>query len=100
MVNRRPAAVTGEAAISVALDALIWLAARPDDLSRFAAEAGADAAAIRALADDSEGLGFLLDWLLRDEALVVAFAADSGVDPALPARARNALPGGESPHWT
>jgi hypothetical protein len=100
MVNPRGRSMRSEAAVEVALDALIWLAARPEDLSRFAAETGADAASLRALAADPDGLGFVLDFLLRDEALLAEFAAAFGLQREAPAQARRALPGGDAPAWT
>ncbi len=42
----------------------------------------------------------MLDFLLSDEATLMAFAQDAGVSPDRPLRARAALPGGELPHWT
>lgn len=87
-------------AAEIAREALIWLAARPDDLGRFLAETGADASALRAFAAEPESLGFVLDFLLADETLLLSFAADAGVDPGTPGRARQVLPGGALPNWT
>lgn len=55
---------------------------------------------MRARAGDPEFLGFVLDFLLSDEAALVAFAEESGLSPDRPLRARAALPGGQLPHWT
>jgi hypothetical protein len=92
--------VTPAAAEALARDGLLWLAERPELLGRFLAETGCGPADLRAGAEDPGFLGALLDFLLGDEARLVAFAADLGLDPALPARARSALPGGDLPHWT
>lgn len=45
-------------------------------------------------------MGFLLDFLLADEALLLDVASGMAVDPALFAQARAALPGGDAPFWT
>ena len=42
----------------------------------------------------------ILDFLLGDEDLLLAFCAEAGVAPTVPARARAALPGGDAPNWT
>lgn len=89
-----------EAAADLAREALIFLANRPEALGRFLAETGADPAALRQAAAEPETLGFVLDFLLADEALVREFAADAGVDPTAPLQARAALPGGALPNWT
>jgi hypothetical protein len=92
--------VTPAAAADLGRDALIWLASRPEALGRFLASSGAGPAEIRARAADPEFLGFVLDFLLSDEALLRDFATGLGLDPTAPARARAALPGGDVIHWT
>lgn len=92
--------MTPSAAADLAREALIFLADRPQVLGRFLAETGADAATLRQAAANPETLGFVLDFLLGDEALVREFAARTGIDPATPAQARAALPGGTLPNWT
>ena len=49
---------------------------------------------------DPEFLGFVLDYLLQSDALVLAFAQDASLPPERVARARAALPGGYAPDWT
>jgi hypothetical protein len=87
-------------AIALAQGALIWLAARPDEMGRLLAASGLDAADLRAGAGDPEFLGFVLDFLLGYEPNLVAFATAEGFDPAAIARARALLPGGRVPDWT
>ncbi len=82
-----------DAAEALALKALAWLAADPDGLARFLAETGLDGAGLRAAAALPETLAGVLDHLLADEARLVAFCSETGIDPALPARARRLLPG-------
>ena len=61
---------------------------------------GVSADELRDRAADPEFLGFVLDFLLSDEAALLAFAHEAGLSPDRPLRARAALPGGELPHWT
>jgi hypothetical protein len=96
--------MNAEAAASMAQDALIWLAGQPDLLGQFLAASGAGSGAGRAdmrrLADDPEFLGFVLDFLLGSDDLLRSFAAEAGIAPDAPMRARAALPGGAVPDWT
>jgi hypothetical protein len=87
-------------AVALAQGALIWLAARPDEVERLLVASGLDAADLAARAADPELLGFVLDYLLGNEPGLVAFAAAEGVDPAAVTRARAVLPGGQVPNWT
>lgn len=89
-----------EAAERLALDALGWMAEQPEVLGAFLGASGAGPDDLRNAARQPEFLGFVLEHLLGDEAALLAFAAEAGIDPSLPARARAALPGGEQPHWT
>ncbi len=89
-----------EAAELVGLQALGWIAAQPELAAGFLAAAGAAPGDLRARAADPEFLGFVLDFLLADEAALLAFAAEAGVAADGPLRARDALPGGALPHWT
>jgi hypothetical protein len=89
-----------EQAALIATDALIWLAGRPEDLGAFLAAAGAGPADLRARAGDPEFLGFLLDFMLQEDARVLAFASNAGLPPETLARARATLPGGYAPDWT
>jgi hypothetical protein len=92
--------MNAEAAASMAQDALIWLAGQPDLLGQFLSATGAEPADMRRLADDPEFLGFVLDFLLGSDDLLRSFAAEAGIAPDAPMRARAALPGGAVPDWT
>lgn len=85
---------------TLAARALGWMAGDADLLGRFLALSGAAPADLRPRAADPEFLGFVLDFLLADEAALVAFAAAEGVRPDQVSRARAALPGGALPYWT
>ncbi len=87
-------------AVELAQDALIWLAERPEPLAAFLAASGSDVADLRRRAADPEFLGFLLDFILSNDAHVRDFAACCGCPPEDPMRARAALPGGMAPDWT
>ncbi len=89
----------GEAA-SIGQDALIWLAGQPEALARFLNVSGLDPAEVRDRASDPEFLGFVLEFLLGSDEMILAFAAGAGLGPADPARARLALAGGDLPNWT
>lgn len=83
-----------------AAEVLGWLAAEPDRLGPFLASSGAAPADLPAAMRDPEFLGFVLDHLLADEALLLDCCAAIGHPPETPGRARAALPGGDLPHWT
>lgn len=85
---------------ALALTALGWIVADPDLARAFLTAAGADPGDLHARAADSEFLGFVLDFLLADEARLLAFAYANGINPGSPMRARAALPGGDLPNWT
>jgi hypothetical protein len=89
-----------EIAAALGGEALLWLTTRPDAIGALLGAAGLDPAEARRRADDPEFLGFVLDFLLSDERLLLDFAAEAGVAPETPMRARMALPGGRAPHWT
>jgi hypothetical protein len=89
-----------EGAELLALQALGWIFAQRDLADSFLSVTGASAEEMRVRAGDPEFLGFVLDFLLADEAALLAFAREAGIAPDRPLRARVALPGGALPHWT
>jgi len=84
----------------LAVSALTWIAGQADIAAAFLDASGAAPEDLRTNAENPDFLGFVLDFLMADEAALLAFAADRGVPPTLPARARAGLPGGDLPHWT
>lgn len=92
--------MTPEAAETVALKALVWIAERDELASSFLGASGASADELRDRAGDPEFLGFVLDFLLSDEDALLNFCEDIAVKPDTPMRARAALPGGDLPNWT
>lgn len=94
------APISPERAAALAQEALLFIAEREDALGAFLGGAGLSVSELRDRAADPEFLGFALDFLLGDEALLLAFAETAQISPELPMRARAALPGGDAPHWT
>ncbi len=84
-----------EAAESLAIQALNFLAEDPARLARFLALSGLDPGSIRSAAAESGFLAGVLEHLGSDEALLVAFATDAGVKPAEVDQARRILAGGD-----
>lgn len=84
----------------IGVAALGWLAGQPEDFGAFLAAGGLTLEDVRARAGEAEFLGFLLDFLLGDEALLREFTGAHRLSPDAPMRARAALPGGDVWHWT
>jgi hypothetical protein len=82
-----------EAAEEIASKALLYLAEDPGRLSRFLAETGVDPDELRSSAGTRGMLAAVLDHVLRDESLLLVFAAGHGLDPAQVAAAERALSG-------
>ncbi len=89
-----------EHAIGIGQDALIWLAGQPEALASFLAASGLEPQALRRRAAEPEFLGFVLEFLLGADAMVLDFTAAAGLRPEDAARARATLAGGELPNWT
>ncbi|MHA1127829.1 MAG: DUF3572 domain-containing protein [Alphaproteobacteria bacterium] len=92
-MNQDQAEMTG-------IKALGWLAGQDDLLTRFLGMTGIEAGDIRTRAQDPEFLGFVLDFLLTEDQLVLDFCEASGLATEAPMHARMALPGGNIPNWT
>ena len=82
------------AAHRLALQGLSFIAEDTDRLGQFLASSGFGPTELRARVGDPAFLGGVLDFLLSDEALVVAFADWAAVDPASVLVLRQKLPGG------
>lgn len=90
---RRPRRIDREAAETIAVDVLAFLAADADRLDRFLSLTGLSPSDLRLAADSPGFLAGVLDHLMADEPLLVAFADDRAVDPTEIARAHAALAG-------
>ena len=92
-VGRTPK-LTREAAETLAIRAVAFLAEREELFLRFVALTGMSVDQVRGSLADPVVLGAVLDFVLADEALVLELVAALDVAPDLPARARRLLPGG------
>lgn len=92
--------MTPEYAETIALGALSWLAGNDELMPVFLGSTGAIAETLRQQAQDQGFLVSVLDFLLMDDAWVVAFCDAQGLPYETPMLARQALPGGEQVHWT
>ena len=75
------------------MQAIAFLAADEDRLTRFLGLTGITPDTLRQTAHDPAGLGAVLDYLLGWEPLLLDFAGEIGVKPEAIARARQKLPG-------
>jgi Protein of unknown function (DUF3572) len=89
-----------EAAQVLALQALGWIAASDEVFPLFLGATGIGISELRHRATDPEFLAAVLDFLLQDDAWVVAFCDAEGHPYTAPQSARAALPGGAVEHWT
>ena len=80
-----------EVAENVAIQALSFVAGDPERLGVFLAETGIGPETLRSAAADPRFLAGVLDFVLRDDATVKAFAAASELDPTTIAAAREVL---------
>ncbi len=84
-----------EVAEIVAIQALSFLASDPERLGLFLSESGIGPQTLRASASDPKFLAGVLDFILRDDATVKAFAGISKLTPETVATARETL----EPRW-
>lgn len=82
-----------ELAQTMALKALAYLAADEDKLHAFLSASGMLLADLKAGATDATFLAGVLDYILHNEALLLAFAGASELAPETIMRARQRLPG-------
>jgi hypothetical protein len=75
----------------VAVQALSFVAGDAERLGAFLAETGIGPETLRSAAADPHFLAHVLDFVLRDDTTVRAFAAASELDPTTIAAAREAL---------
>ena len=77
----------------LAIQALAFIAEEPERLRSFLGITGLEAEQIRGAAGEPGFLAGVLEHMLGEESLLIAFAASAGIDPADVARARGALGG-------
>jgi len=83
-----------------ALSVLIWLVGNEELLPVFLGATGASESDLRARAGESEFLGSVLDFVMMDDAWVMAYCDGEGLPYDTLMRARQALPGGADVNWT
>ena len=83
-----------EAAEMLAIQALAFIAEEPERLSGFLGATGLSVERIRESANDPHFLAGVLEHMLADDSLLIAFADSAGFDPGAIARARAALGAG------
>jgi len=93
---KKPVQNPREAAEIVAIQALNFIAGDPERLGLFLAETGIGPQNLRAAATDPLFLTSVLDFVLRDDATVTAFAKASELHPTNVAAAREVL---GDPKW-
>jgi hypothetical protein len=90
---KAPSPAAREAAEMLAIQALGFIAAEPERLEAFLAATGLTLERLRESATEPDFLAGVLEHMLADESLLLAFAESAAIDPAAVARARNALGG-------
>jgi hypothetical protein len=85
-----------EVAEIVAVQALGFIAGEPERLGLFLVESGIGPETLRTAATDPQFLASVLDFVMRDDATVKAFAAASQLHPTNIAAAHQAL---NDPQW-
>jgi hypothetical protein len=93
---KKPVHNPREVAEIVAVQALAFVAADPERLGQFLAESGLGPETLRSAAADPNFLSSVLDFVLRDDATVKAFASASQLHPTNIAAAQQAL---SDPQW-
>jgi Protein of unknown function (DUF3572) len=93
---RKPIQNVREVAEIVAVQALSFIAADPERLGAFLAESGIGPDTLRRAAADPKFLAHVLDFIMRDDATVNAFASASQLHPTNIAAAHQAL---NDPKW-
>lgn len=90
----RQSFISPEESQIIALKILAFLAGDGDRLGTFLVACGLGPADLKSGARDPQFLAGVVDYLLGDESLLLAFAETAAVDPGTIAAARRLLPGG------
>ena len=93
---KKPVHNPREVAEIVAIQALTFVAGDPERLGLFLAESGLGPETLRTAAANPQFLASVLDFVMRDDATVKAFADASQLHPTNVAAARQAL---ADPDW-
>ena len=90
---KRPSSAARQAAEILAIQALSFIAAEPERLNGFLNATGLTLDRLRESANEPDFLAGVLEHMLADESLLLAFADFAAIDPADITRARIALGG-------
>ncbi|AXS40874.1 DUF3572 domain-containing protein [Breoghania sp. L-A4] len=90
--------MTPEEAEIIAVEALGFLAREPEHLGRFLAVTGIGPHAIRDVAGEPGFLAGVLEFLMSDETLLLAFTENARLRPTMIAAARYRLAGDPADH--
>jgi hypothetical protein len=93
MAKKKRNSVEREAAESLAIQVLTYLASEPERLGRFLALSGLGPQQLRIAAAEPGFLAGVLDYVIADESLLLGFADQAGIDPADVLHAQAALSG-------
>ncbi|MGH6872430.1 MAG: DUF3572 domain-containing protein [Rhizomicrobium sp.] len=94
MLARMALKQTPASAETIGIRAIVFLAAREDDLLRFVSHSGLDPADLRARAGEAEVLAAVLQHLLTDDTLLTEFCDGEGLAPRDVHLAQHRLAGG------
>lgn len=86
--------LTQESAQEIAIGALTFLTQDPEQLGRFLSLAGIGPQEIRAAAAEPGFLAGVLEFVMQDEQLLLAYTESAGHRPTMIAAAHHALAGG------
>jgi hypothetical protein len=89
----RPKALTREAAETIAIQAIGFLAEEPNRIGRFMSLTGMELETLVAGAETSPVQVAVLDYLLSDESLLMVFSGHAALDPPAISAARALLDG-------
>lgn len=92
--------ISQDGAEQLAIKAIVWLAGNDELLPVFMGSTGADESAFREGVAKPEFQASVLDFIMMDDAWVIAFCDNEGIPYDRLMQARAALPGGQSVHWT
>ncbi len=92
--------ISQDGAEQLAIKAIVWLAGNDELLPVFMGSTGADESAFREGVSKPEFQASVLDFIMMDDAWVIAFCDNEGIPYDRLLQARAALPGGQSLHWT
>ncbi len=84
-----------EQAETIALQALAFIAGEERALEGLIGQTGLGFEDMKAQAGDATFLAGVMDFVLSDESLLLAFCHATDLSPEMPLRVRRALPGGE-----